>query len=347
MSRSAGPSRVRKKTAHWSTVVGGLLAILVAEPLLRVFSTPRIFPTVNVLQDSGDTRGFERRQYLEGVATSHFSAGGARSNGRPRPATGDLVLLLGDSYVAAIQVGDSEHMGAALNELEDAQGHGIRIVQYGWSGADIPTYVLQSKELLERWSPRWVVVVVTEHDFEPDLLSAPIHLVRDSAGRWSAVGVTPWEAAYRGGKLHQLANAASSHSALLYRLLQRATELTRPGDAEDGASSGTVDSLPPEQRVRIGVEALHASFGAALRIAFLADVGLDGARPPRAVERALFEACAAVRVPCANSRRLMRADRLDSLRLSRGFVNSAPGVGHLNAVGHRLAARTIAELLVP
>jgi hypothetical protein len=75
-------------------------------------------------------------------------------------------------------------------------------------------------------------------------------------------------------------------------------------------------------------------------------VGIDGLAPESPAENAVLAACASLVLRCASTRAPMIQDRLDSVRLSRGFTNSVPGEGHLNTVGHTLAAETILRNLV-
>jgi hypothetical protein len=145
-----------------------------------------------------------------------------------------------------------------------------------------------------------------------------------------------------------------AQSVLLYHLSKRAQEaglpLTGAANAgrDGGPSSMQPGGLPLPQRVLVSLTALRDAYGDRLRVLFVSNVGLDGRRERSPAEAAILEACASLSVRCANTRALMTHDRLDSLRVSRGFINSQPGDGHINAVGHALAAETILRnLLTP
>ena len=298
----------------------------------------------------------EVRRFTEGIAESHFTPSRSRLTGNPPIAGAATGLILGDSYVEAVQVSDSQTMGAVLERSLRAAGRSINVRQYGWSGVGVAQYVLVASKLTRLWDPVWVVVVITASDLGPDLLAGPIRLVKHSDGQWGAVG--GWKPAAdsvieRSGHLRRIGEKALEESALLYQLAKRAQEaglpLLGPTNRGEGAGATSMQQGGPamSRRALGSVAALRNAYGDRLRILFLADVGIDGRSPNSPAEEAFSAACATLGARCADTRALMTQDRLDSLRLSRGFINSVPGAGHINAVGHALAAETILRDLTP
>jgi hypothetical protein len=292
----------------------------------------------------------ETRRYSEGIATSHFYSDHRRDTGVDVPVTGPVGVILGDSYVEATEVPDRETLGAVLALLLAARGDRTRVAQYGWSGADTPRYLVEAADLDRVWHPRWVVVVMTVNDLGPDLASGPARLVPWKDHSWGSV--VPPVVPRRG--FAKFAETAMRGSVVAYELVKRfetSVPQTLGGGGLEPAQTGPVSALPSglslPLRARIALEALRSVYGERLRILFIANVGLDGLRPPTPAEEVVLAACGSLGIRCADTRALMAEDRRDSLRLSRGFVNSAPGAGHINAVGHALAARTIAADLVP
>lgn len=334
--------------------VGVVGAVLAAELCLRPLTTPLDNAWDPVVAEKAGGEAREVRRFTEGIAQSHFTPSRSRLTGNPPIAGAVTGLILGDSYVEAVQISDSQTMGAVLERSLRAAGRSINVRQYGWSGVGIAQYVLVAPKVTRLWDPVWVVVVITASDLGPDLLAGPIRLVKHPDGQWGAVG--GWRPAAdsiieRSGPLRRIGESALEESVLLYQLAKRAQEAGLPllGSRGEGAGATSVQQGGPQQsqRALAAVAALRKAYGDRLRILFLADVGIDGRSANSPAEEAFSAACATLGTRCANTRALMTQDRLDSLRLSRGFINSVPGAGHINAVGHTLAAETILRDLAP
>lgn len=343
--RSAIVGRGSSSRSLWA-LAGAVGALLCAEAGLRPLATPPIAEWAPLSWPPGPATR-EVRAFGEGIAVSHFTVTRERSTGAEPDAGPTRLVILGDSYVEAVQVRDDATMGAVVEQELRRSGAGGNVVQYGWSGVDVPQYVAVAPQILTLHKPEAVVIVLTANDLGADLLTAGARLVRRPDGEWGAV-VDP--AAHGKGRVRAMADLFARRSSLLYLLLKRAQEVGvtfgQGGSTPAGGASMQAGGLPLPERALVALAALKEAYGEKLRILFVANVGIDGLRPATPAEEVVRAACDSLAIRCADTRAAMEADRRDSLRLSRGFLNTEPGEGHINAVGHRLAAQTILTQLL-
>jgi hypothetical protein len=145
-----------------------------------------------------------------------------------------------------------------------------------------------------------------------------------------------------GGPIRFLGEKSSIFAALDLRARELLPGATSVVSAQPPKQVGQ-----PEAVAHDDVAALRYSFGARLRILYLADVGIVGDNDPEDAlrENALLAECARQNVRCLSSRALMSDQLARHYTPARGFGNSIIGEGHLNAAGHRMAA-SLAKLLV-
>ena len=285
----------------------------------------------------------EVRRFTETIAASHFSLSRARLTGNVPLPGAPVGVILGDSHVEAVEVSDRETMGAVVERSLRDSGHSINVRQYGWFGADVPKYAVEAPGIIQAWDPAWVVVVITASDLGPELLTKGDRLVPQPDGQW---GAQPGQGRPPSAGARKVAESVLHRSVLLYHLAKRAQGAGLPlirarNFSREGPASLRAGGIPLSDRTLIALTVLANVYGERLRILFAADVGIDARSPASPAEQAVTAACDTLRLRCASTRNLMVQDRRDSLRLSRGFMNSEPGSGHLNAVGHTLAAQTI------
>ncbi|HWN17753.1 MAG TPA: hypothetical protein VNO19_02445 [Gemmatimonadales bacterium] len=351
--RSSPPSSEVPATARplrsWLLCgIGAVCAIAVVELGLVPLTTPLNNVWSPILADRLDGEVREVRRFTETIAASHFSLSRARLTGNPPLSGAATGVILGDSHVEAVEVPDRETMGAIVERSLRSADTRINVRQYGWYGSDVPKYVQVAPEITQVWDPVWVVVVITASDLGPDILTAGVRLVRGTDGHW---GVTAESAPARIGRARKIAEQVLSSSGLIYHLAKRGQTAGLPiirAKNEFGAGKASLrpGGIPLPERTLIALDALREAYGERLRILFATDVGIDGLAPESPAENAVLAACASLGLRCASTRAPMIQDRLDSARLSRGFTNSVPGEGHLNTVGHTLAAETILRNLV-
>ena len=136
----------------------------------------------------------------------------------------------------------------------------------------------------------------------------------------------------------------AQHSALALAIWHRIglfwTKHTLGGAAiEAGPEQG--DSGLSEEAARVvraTVLALKEVAGARLFIVYAPPIGVEALEP---IETELRLLCAEQGLGFLSVRKALLDDRVKFRRLSRGFHNTAPGVGHFNAVGHKIIGQEI------
>lgn len=310
------------------------MALLTAELLLRPLSGKR-----------EDGSGSEQRWYTEGIAHSHFSPEGLRLTGSPALADAGNVLILGDSHVAAVQVSDRETMGAVLERALRAVGGRYNALQYGWEGAGGADYVFEAKLVKQKFHPAGIALIVTAGDFRRTITERA--RLFESNGQVYAAPLaresTPGRPVSYGGRSARLLK----QSALLYAGALRWTLdiMPRLRGAPVAAARSPRNSAEVEETVRMIVRGLKAAYEDPLLVVYAPAQPWSSQDAPEPEEAALLAECRKLAVRCTSLRKRM----LDALRerqaLARGFANSKPGFGHLNAIGHELAADAIREWL--
>ena len=317
-----------------ATFAGAVVALVVAEAALR--------PLVEGwFSSTGRIRTI--RQYTEGVATSHFEADGLgtygnRLTGEPVLPGVPVAMIVGDSHVVQDSVSDAETIGAGVERLARGSGQAINIKQYGWYDASAAAYIGESHGILVQ-HPIWVAVLLNPTDFGPNALETDtfwrMRVHADDTFDLVDVRTPPPT-----GRLEQVRELLG-RSSLLLSFRRRAVVL---GEAGGDAAPSAVDpslAMQLDHLPRASVKGLKATYGDRLLIVYTPWMKARGDLVPDAEEARLLAACAAEQVACASTRPEMSAAADADHRMSRGFSNTAPGEGHLNATGTAITAMVI------
>lgn len=337
-----------------AAVLAGVTAsALAAEAVLRLFVTSNGPPPPAISRDAVDLPTVTVREMEEGLGTARFSTAGARLTGNPPLVDGRTSVIIGDSYVVAREVRDDVTMGAWLERAARAEHYPLNVRQYGWRGASPARYVMVAAEVLSRWKPDAVIVVVSEDDFDEHATGVSYPWFRiDSAGSATVVPDPKGEPIPQEPPRSVLATLVIRRREQILaraplrvrRLLvpQRPNPLPGPApDVRATASTATRDMVP-----RAIVRALKGAYGGRLMLIYTAQVRVTGGEQPDLTERRVLDACAEERVSCASTRQSMLAAR-EHGSVVRGFSTTTLGVGHLNAEGHRLTGAVIWNLMQP
>ena len=339
--------RAGRRRRWLAAFAGAAAAVLLCELALRQVATGLADPWLPVAEDAPREPVHERRVYAEGIATSHFSPAHARLTGGAWMEGAPVGVITGDSHVEAVQVPDEQTMGAVVEREMRARGAALNVRQYGRPGYSAPHVAVEAPAVLRRWNPRWVVVVLADHDLD----RAPLQGTPRLEIRPDTVVLVPAAEPARPRGWRGVARRAYDRvgrTALGYMLLSRHRQrmvLARgPLPRSTPATPRDPDYAVRRRVPRASVRVRRQAYGDRLRILYLPEVGLHAARERPAFEAQLLAACRAEGVRCGSAYPAFEAARR-AHRMTRGFANTPLGYGHLNPLGHRLMAAEIVRLV--
>ena len=281
---------MQSELRHLSAAAAGVaFALLLMELALRPFSSANLPPVANPARDFLTTPAVATRQLEEGIAESHFSLAGARLTGNPTLPDAATIVIMGDSHVAAREISDSETMGAWVERLARKDHQLVNVRQYGWRGASPPQYLLAARDVLERWHPTQVVVVLDGDDLGPDPLNRRyprMKIVGDDS-----LEIVPDPASKRAqASQHHTFTLASMFRLRWQQIIERSPKSVRYWlGAEREPRGPQPDSASIAAVPRVEVKALSRAFGSRLLIVYTADVRATGGEKAEAGERRLLE----------------------------------------------------------
>jgi hypothetical protein len=284
------------------------------------------------------------RSYFEGISVAHFDSEGLGQPGNRLTGNVQLSgaregLIVGDSHVVANAVRDEETMGAVVEGLSRNAGHPLNVHQYGWPGANAATLLAAAESLCGR-HPAWVAVVLNSYTIGVNALVTlndwRMEVATDGSFRLidrPAPPHGPW-----GNAMRQVAR----HSTLVLALWRRLGLIENRLAQQDFSAKTAVE--PRDYRLagesglvpHATVLGLKRVFGERLIIVYAPPLLGPGHYPLEPAEMELQRRCEEEGVAFLSVRGALDRDRSDHARLCRGFHNTAPGVGHFNAIGHRI-----------
>ncbi|HLJ55425.1 MAG TPA: SGNH/GDSL hydrolase family protein [Chthonomonadaceae bacterium] len=284
----------------------------------------------------------------EGFSVTHVNTLGMRNcEIRPKSAAVTRVLVLGDSFTEAYQVGDAQtYCARAGAALRSRFGPGVEIVNGGRSGAS-PAYYLHLAEFYRRAvQPDSVVIQLDQGDFTSELMDTgkPFAVVRNASGfgtvkNDAVVSENPFT------RLFPRLTMITSISTLRVASEKIAAMRVRSARAADDAAGSSASLTPVGRAALVWTIAELQRRYPRLALVYLPSINYSQPEaPPSEVEALLARAAAHNGVPFVN----MRSDFIATFQRTHqpacGFNNSQPGYGHINALGHALVAARVTEL---
>ena len=299
----------------------------------------------------------------EGWGLTRLNSLGMRGPEPSAKQPGDYrILMLGDSYTRADEVSDgvnfSDRLQTALSADAAETSRQIQVINAGKPSNSPASYLYAADFHRQTFAPDSTVVQLTEHDFILDMNNpaSEFYAQKTATGQYTVK------------QNEQFGNANPAAQALIERVpaaksLMRLSVLKVGGRNLAQMLSGGDDDLPVEplspvaeravevedaDLVNWTVRQLNGKFPRLVLVFIPAmnyeDAG-EVASDPRnaAIEEVLKVAAANQNVPLLD----MRADFLHHYRNEgtnlRGFNNTVPGTGHLNAKGHAIIAQRLTD----
>ncbi len=253
------------------------------------------------------------------------------------------VLVLGDSFTQAMQVSDEVAFPKHLNDL---LGDNTQVINSGREGASPADYIALAEFNEEIFQPNTVIVQLNEPDFTKDLLAKSQTFYYEK----TAQGYT-----LQKNKNAISSNALASRFASLQgvlnfsvtRLALERVQGLRAGQAAPSVSAPDTDKWGDGSLERFTVQELKRVYKTPILLYIPEmDYFSEDYAKPHPTEQYLAEAASEAGVTFIS----LLPDFVEVYntehKTAHGFSNTRPGMGHINALGHEIAAERLAEALV-
>lgn len=268
---------------------------------------------------------------------------------------GVSVVVLGDSYTEATQVDNSEKYVSLTESYLRERGLKVDLHNLGDSGLNTADYVYLAPLITKTFLPEVVVLQINAKDFSESLdIDGENHFEQQNGEMaLSHSDSTPDDVT--------LENIARSSSLLTYiifrwskispKIVFDSSFLTKSPDTEalNGFGNPAAENISAEQII-LQLNAIKRAYSASrLVILFIpnvpvvSDSGLSWTNPSDDYFLSTFNSIDGITLayPIDGIRALYEEEKI----LPRGFFNTTPNTGHINAYGHELVAKSLADKL--
>ncbi len=339
--------RVGRLLAIW--LGGGLLALLVVAGAYtaliahnRADFNAAIYENYRIVNLPGTTELFRH----EGNGRTSYGDNGLVVN---KTVNFDVprLLFVGDSYVEAKQVSDSDKFTEQVESDWNAEhpDQPIQTLNMGLAGDDLRSYISFGPNMDAAFAPNIVFVMLKQQDLLP-LIADPAPLQQ-----WQA---DPTFRLAKPEKLNPIQQVISNtpFRQFFLRMVQQtqgfapATEDSDRKTAQAELNVSGDDMLVGyEAEVAAQLGALQSIWGDRLVIIYNANVpGIGEEAAPTFTEDTFVREATQLGIPVVNIYEPMVA-AFDNYQPPRGFQNSTLGVGHFNRTGHRIIADSLLTYL--
>jgi lysophospholipase L1-like esterase len=290
---------------------------------------------------------------LEGNGRSRWWEGGIRRSTAPLDQGPQNVLILGDSFTEALQVSDAEVYSELLERSLNGDGGRWQVINAGTSGASMADYVSYPERLIKRWNPIWTIVQVQEPDFKEDAWSPTkqkrVAFFRLDLEKRLNIVSPDFSPKHNGGLLRVLVRTLREHSALAQFSARRIEEFIAWVEHERPLFVGEVRARSQATPLRVDycieeqVQMLKEKFGGRVTVLFLSPFDPRDRKTLTPFENQLRRLCEQEGVSFASLSCYYSTQHVPPHRSPFGFSNSGFNQGHMNPLGHRLAAEAVLQ----
>ncbi len=273
----------------------------------------------------------------------------------PLQAGGQRVLVLGDSYTQAMQVSDNEAFPQRLNAL---LGDYTQVINAGREGASPADYIALAEYNQQTFNPDVVVVQLNEGDFTKDLLSENQTFFYEQTAKGYSLEenkalISANELASRFVSLQSVLNFSTVRVAV-ERLGAMTPETVAPEAMTQPSSEQAALQEAGSQEDKWGDSSLENFIVQELKRAYQTPILLyipqldyfsEDYAKANPTETYLYEAARDAGVTFISLRPDFVARYSQTNEPAHGFANTQPGTGHINALGHEIAAERLAKAL--
>jgi len=159
-----GPKYVFSTRYILLSIVWILVVVLTFEVFLRIFFYKSPTTYVNYPEwGERPAKGSVLVSGHEGFGIVNFSDDGEIATPY---SGGKSILVLGDSYTAAIQVNDEDNFVSIAESFLRDKSFMVDLHNLGYEEQSLPDYIYSANFLLERYTPEILVMQITKYDFE-------------------------------------------------------------------------------------------------------------------------------------------------------------------------------------
>lgn len=249
--------------------------------------------------------------------------------------------MLGDSHTEALQVNDDIKFVSVAETLLHSRGVPADLRNFGRSGTSMADYVWLAPILRRRFQPAAIVIEIDEYDFDFRAFDpkAPNHFVVRSP---ETIELIHASGAAAQAELLPLVTRWFTGLTRVFTLLEYAQyRFNLPRNRAADAEVARLPGLDPVLSVRLQAELLREAAGGTPVIL----LRLPYSPYPSAIGNPLFTALRQVLPwPFLDPSGAFQKSR-EQGRDPRTFYNTSLGGGHLNATGHAIVARMLADEL--
>jgi hypothetical protein len=286
-------------------------------------------------------------QGKEGYGRTVLNELGLRSpslKDEPLQASAQRVLVLGDSYTQAMQVSDSAAFSQQLNEL---LGDYTQVVNAGREGASPADYIALADYNQQTFNPDVVVVQLNEADFTRDLLSKNQTFYFQKNDQTYTLEEN--KAVVSSNALaSQFSGLQSVLNFSVVRVALERVEAMRSNEGHEVTSPTPVatDKWGDGSLEHFTVQELQRTYKTPILL-YIPEINYFDKDYAKAhpTEQYLARAAREAGVTFISLRPDFVKHYNQDHETAHGFANTQPGTGHINTLGHTIAAERLAQTL--